>query len=640
MTGPTIDRRHFLHVTAAGAAATVAAVGTPASSAAAADGGPFRHGVASGDPLPDAVILWTRISGVTAPTPVRWELATDPAMAIVVAAGDALATAERDWTVKVDAGGLDAGTTYWYRFTTAAGARSPAGRTRTAPVGRPQRLRFAFVSCSHYRDGWFNPYARLGRKADLDFVVHLGDYIYETAGAGSLGRAFDPPKELTTLDDYRRRYAQYRSDPDLQEAHRQHPWIVVWDDHESSNNSWASGARNHTEGAEGEWEQRKRWSAQVYDEWLPIRLPDRDNPLKIWRSFVFGDLVDLLMIDTRLYGRSAGDTPTTLVSTGSDDPTRTMLGPEQYGWLTGELLASKQRDTAWRIIGNQTMISPHRNNPTDPPLPYLPPEVVEELGAIRQGGGNEGSDNWGAYRVERDRLMAYLREQRIANNVVLTGDIHTSWAADVVEDPFTPYHATSAVTGAPGYDPVTGLGSVAVELVAMSVSSNNFEESTDPTAPAQVAAFNTAIVAGNPNVAYCDVAGHGYVLVDVTRERVQAEWWETGSAHVHAPERPERLAGMPHPEAGTVEPLRGLYQVRAGAAGEPFTNHLLPATAPTEDRVPTPPLAPDDGPPPAVPEIGSLGLLPLAGLGALGAVVALRNRRPSGDAPVPGDATR
>lgn len=584
--GPLIDRRTLLK---GAAASSVAALAPRWAHAREATGpAPFLHGVASGDPLPDAVIIWTRYSPdhpAERPRPIRWEAARDIAMNDVIARGTTFAEPERDWTVKIDVAGLSPGTTYYYRFTDLpTGRQSLTGRTKTAPTGSPENVRLAFVSCSNYRTGWFNPYARLARRADIDCVLHLGDYFYETGGPANnpiAGRTHSPNRETISLDDYRARYGQYRSDPDLIGAHQQHPWIVVWDDHESANNSWKTGARNHNEG-EGDWEQRKRLAVQAYREWMPIRWPDDSDDVRIWRRFGFGDLADLIMLDTRLWGRNEGDTPTGTFGSDADDPTRTMLGQQQYEWLTTMLADSKQRGVAWRLVGQQTMISPHRNDPTNPPLPYLPPELLEGMPEglrPRQGGGNEGSDNWGAYRVERDRLMAFLRDNGIANNAFLTGDIHTSWACDVVEDPYTPYHATSVVTGAPGYDPVTGLGSVGVELVSMSVSSNNYEESTDPTAPAQIAAFNTAIVAANPNVHYHDVAGHGYVLVDITRDALQGEWYETGSAHAHTPTRPEELAAA--------------YVVRRGHAGMPLTNHLVPAASMTTARARVLPLVPN-----------------------------------------------
>lgn len=233
-------------------------------------------------------------------------------------------------------------------------------------------------------------------------------------------------------------------------------------------------------------------------------LPDEADPLRIWRTLSFGDLADLIMVDTRLYGRNAPGTPTGATDTGSGDPSRRMLGEVQEGWLRGQVRGSRAR---WRVFGNQTMISPHHYGGG---LPYLP-EQVAETGVVRQGGANEGADNWGAYQVERDRVIALLRER--GDNVVLTGDIHTAWGCDVVEDPNSPL----------AYDRVTGRGSAGVELVCTSVTSNNFGETLPREA---VTAFNTAIIAGNQNVSYCDLGGHGFTVLDLRPGEARADWYQ------------------------------------------------------------------------------------------------------------------
>lgn len=251
-------------------------------------------------------------------------MATDPGLTEIVAKGRVNATADRDWCVKVDVTRLQPGTTYYYDFTS-GGRTSITGRTRTAPAGAAERLRFAVVSCSNYPEGYFNAYRNIADRHDLDAVIHLGDYVYEYGEAGELGRATDPPHEMVTLADYRARYAQYRLDPDLRAAHQQHPFIAVWDDHESTNNSWYGGADNHDPG-EGDWFERKAVSARVYDEWMPIRLPDSAQPLKIWRHLPYGELADLVMLDTRLWGR---DQQPGMFDGTTDDPARTMLGFDQ-----------------------------------------------------------------------------------------------------------------------------------------------------------------------------------------------------------------------------------------------------------------------------------------------------------------------
>jgi len=358
--------------------------------------------------------------------------------------------------------------------------------------------------------------------------VHVGDYFYERGDAGTLGRPNDPPWEIVSLSDYRTRHALYRSDADLQAMTRQHPLIAVWDDHESSNDAWSGGAGNHQPETEGEWAPRKAAAVQAYEEWMPIRLPEPGNPLKIWRRLPFGDLFDLFMVDTRLQ-RNVPGTDTSLNSPEGYDPSRSMLGEEQREWLLEGMRASSAAGVRWRVLGQQTMISPHRRNIAldSVPLPYLPPEILESIG-VRQGGGNEGTDNWGAYAYERDFIMRTLRNEGIANNVVLTGDIHTAWASDVTEDPYTPFNPlTPALTGAPGYNALTGQGTVAVEFTSMSVTSNNMAD--DPNGQLTAPLVNAAIMAGNPNLRFTNAAAHGFVLIDITRDKVTGEFWNVGS---------------------------------------------------------------------------------------------------------------
>jgi alkaline phosphatase D len=276
--------------------------------------GSFHHGVASGDPTADAVILWTRVTPLEAEeppevVPVRWVLARDENLREVVAEGTADARVAHDYTVKVDATGLAPGSTYFYRFES-GDARTVVGRTRTLPQGHVKSLNLAFVSCSNYPFGYFNVYRAIAERDDVDAVLHLGDYYYEYAAdawgketAERLGRVSVPAHETVTLEDYRLRHAQYRGDPDLQAMTARHPLIAVWDDHESSNDSSADAAPNQ-EPEDGDWQVRKRASAQAYSEWLPIRNPAPADPVKIYRAFEFGDLASLFMLDTRLIGRA------------------------------------------------------------------------------------------------------------------------------------------------------------------------------------------------------------------------------------------------------------------------------------------------------------------------------------------------
>ncbi|MGF1605454.1 MAG: alkaline phosphatase D family protein [Rhodothalassiaceae bacterium] len=300
-----LTRRGFLQASAAGAGA--AGLGGCAKAASAR----FTHGVASGDPLTDRVIVWTRVvpDAQGEPVPVRWQIAEDEAFERIVSNGETAADPARDYTVKVDAGGLSAGRAYFYRFLT-EGQTSPVGRTRTLPEGSVDQVRFAVCSCSNYPQGYFTAYREMAKEPDIDAVLHLGDYFYEYEDGRysdpeivAAGRAVDPANEIVSLEDYRRRYALYRSDPDLQAVHAAHPWIAVWDDHEIANDTYKNGAENHQPEQEGPFAERRAAAIQAWREWMPVRDPANGPGDKIYRRFDFGDLASLIMLDTRLIGR-------------------------------------------------------------------------------------------------------------------------------------------------------------------------------------------------------------------------------------------------------------------------------------------------------------------------------------------------
>jgi alkaline phosphatase D len=457
----------------------------------------FQHGVASGDPLADRVILWTRVTPATAAVlEVFWEIAEDAEFSHRLNAGWTETSGERDYTVKIDADRLAAGTTYYYRFR-ALGRTSLLGRTRTAPSGSPERLRLAVVSCSNYSAGYFHAYRRIAERLDLDAVVHLGDYIYEYGDFEyGASRFLDPPHEILTLSDYRRRYAHYRTDPDLQAVHQQHPFIVVWDDHESANNSWRDGAENHDSATEGPWSVRRAVAEQAYAEWMPIRsLADG----RIWRSLRFGDLVDLIMLDTRLWGRDLQ-----VDGAGIFDPDRTLLGDDQEAWLLEQLHGSTAR---WKVLGQQVMVGAWK-------LLGLPNAL---------GGGNvANTDQWDGYQAARQRLYDALRNDAIDNVVVLTGDVHSSWAHDLNDDPNNPE----------SYDPATGDGSLAVEFVTPGV--------TSPGIPGGNEQFTPIFLSQNPGIKFGDWEHRGYIVLDVTAERAQAAWFHFDQ--VEQPEATESFA--------------------------------------------------------------------------------------------------
>ena len=298
----TVTRRHFVTRVLPGAA-----LGLALRPAVAGAGASFVHGVASGDPSPTGVLIWTRVTPSNdADVEVAWQVARDPAFGEVVLSGETSTSAARDYTVKVEVEGLDPGKDYFYRFD-ALGAVSQTGRTRTLPVGALDRFVLAVCSCSNYPAGYFNAYRLMAETDTIDAVLHLGDYIYEydrqgyaSEDARALHRESVPGHELVSLKDYRARHAQYRSDPDLQAAHARHPFIVVWDDHESANDSWTGGAENH-DASQGDWFARLDASVQAYYEWMPIRESGGRDRTAIYRAFELGDLASLIMLETRLW---------------------------------------------------------------------------------------------------------------------------------------------------------------------------------------------------------------------------------------------------------------------------------------------------------------------------------------------------
>jgi alkaline phosphatase D len=451
----------------------------------------FRHGVASGDPLRDRVVVWTRVTP-GAPgenVDVGWMIARDARMTRPVASGSIRTSAARDYTVKLDAVALEPGATYYYRFS-ARGARSPIGRTRTLPPRPTPRVRLAIVSCANLPFGFFNVYARLAARPDLNAVLHLGDYIYEYANGqygnrnDGDGRPLDrvpfPDRELLTLDDYRARYAQYREDPDLQAAHRQHPFIAVWDDHEFANDAYRDGAENH-QPAEGPWAERKAAAIRAWREWMPVREVQASASYLLYREFAFGDLADLMMLDTRIEGRDAqaARNDTAAVERAS----RQILGSVQEDWLFDNLRDSTAARKPWQILGQQVMFSPQ-----SPP-----------------GGATPNVDSWDGYRAARSRVLDAAVAAGTKNLVVLTGDMHSSWAYDIAGNPFD----------ARQYDPATGRGAIGTEVVTPAVTSpSGFT-------PAQTA----KIVAARPHLKYFSTDYRGYVLLDLTHAQLQAEWW-------------------------------------------------------------------------------------------------------------------
>ncbi|MFI6263852.1 alkaline phosphatase D family protein [Micromonospora sp. NPDC051006] len=443
------DRRAFLGLAGAAGAGVAAAVAGWSAAPAWATGrlpdNPFTLGVASGDPLPDGVVLWTRLAPEPLAAdglggmpqhvvPVRWEVAEDPRFRHVVRRGVELATPELGHSVHAEVSGLRSDREYFYRFR--AGTEiSPVGRTRTAPAFRdlPRSLAFAFVSCQNFPTGHFTPYRHM-LDEDLDLVVHLGDYIYEGPAAGTIGRAHLPAAEIFSLADYRVRHAQYKTDPDLQAAHGRFPWAVTWDDHEVENNYADENSEDAAQSPES-FLTRRAAAYQAYYEHLPLRrsaLPHGPD-MRLYRRLRYGRLAEFNILD----GRQYRDDQVPPGSPEADDPTRSMLGAEQEKWLLEGLTASR---ATWNILAQQTVMARADRDP---------------------GPGEQLSDdNWNGYEPARQRIFDAVAGRNVDNMVVVTGDAHCSMVADLKQNfddqnsrtVGTEFLGTSISSGADGAD--------------------------------------------------------------------------------------------------------------------------------------------------------------------------------------------
>ncbi|MFF9505794.1 alkaline phosphatase D family protein [Streptomyces sp. NPDC014724] len=507
--GPHAPRRRTV-VKAAAVGAVLAAPLVSAAPAHAADEPVFLHGVASGDPLPDGILLWTRVTPNAGATPgsdkgpvvrVSWEIAQDKEFRTVVGRGTATASAATDHTVKADVRGLAPASTYYYRFAV-GDTHSPVGRTRTAPAAGAATpgVRFGVVSCANWEAGFFSPYRHLAARADLDAVLHLGDYIYEYASgsypaAKYVVRPHEPRHEILTLADYRTRHGNYKTDSDLQALHAAHPVIAIWDDHEFANDAWSGGAENHTPGTEGAWADRVAGAKQAYFEWMPVRASTEGT---VYRRLRFGNLADLHLLDLRSF-RSQQST----IGNGSvDDPDRTITGRDQLDWLKSGLAGS---DATWKLVGTSVMISPVTFGSV--PAHLLGP-LAGLLGLPKEGLA-VNVDQWDGYTDDRKELITHLRDRSITNTVFLTGDIHMAWANDV------PVKAATYPLSA----------SAATEFVVTSVTSDNLDDILH-VAPGTVSVVASAAVkAANRHVKWVDMDSHGYGVLDVTPERSQMDYY-------------------------------------------------------------------------------------------------------------------
>ena len=553
----SFTRRDFLEISAKGVGAAVVSYGLMGCSdsdnssedSAKAE---FLHGVASGDPSHDSVILWTRVTPESeGEITVGWELATDTGFENLVTNGETTTSAERDHTIKIDAMGLDAGTKYFYRFKQGESV-SDVGCAITLPQGAVEQVKLAVLSCANFPAGHFNVYALAAEQEELDAIIHLGDYIYEYARgeyasehAAELGREVLPEGELLSLSDYRTRYAQYRSDPSLSGLHAKVPFITVWDDHEVANDTWQHGAENHNE-EDGDFDARKQAALQAYFEWLPIRPWREGNHEEIYRSFSFGDLVDLHMLDTRVLARDkpldyadfidpvtqAMDSQKFMAEvTGTE---RTLLGAEQLQWLQGNLLTATGK---WQVLGQQvlmgSMLLPaaiamqklsvtefgelaalaqivarwDAKDPTITTFEYtfmienqhrLTPEA---MGLLQMPAVPYNLDAWDGYAYEREVVLATAKSNG-CNLVVLAGDTHNAWANELTDS-----HGDK----------------VGVEFATSSVSSPGLEYylGIPEDQQVQVEAGILDMVGG---LKYTNLRNRGFMVLTFTKEQVRSDW--------------------------------------------------------------------------------------------------------------------
>ncbi|MET3960672.1 alkaline phosphatase D [Marmoricola sp. OAE513] len=543
---PELSRRALI-ATGVGGSAVLAM--SQWNEAVAAEG-PFVHGVASGDPLPNAIILWTRVtpsaaakpgSGVGPDVSVEWEVATSAAFTTIVASGTTVAGAGTDHTVHVDAAGLTPATAYWYRFR-ALGVTSPVGRTKTAALASASvPVRFGVTSCANFNWGYFTGYKYLAQQDNLDAVLHLGDYIYEYAPGGVLTddipkvvRTAEPQRECLTLTDYRIRHGHYKLEPNLQLLHARHPMVAVWDDHEIANDTWKNGAENHDPATEGDWATRASAGRRAWLEWLPVRHTDPDDWYRINRRLRFGKLVDLWMLDERRfrdqppkslffgYG-SAGGT--------SSAPGRGMIGEEQTHWLVDGLAGSS---ATWKVVGNQVPFYPTTL------LANVPGQLTDLLGpqlskTFEQPLLQLQVEDWNGFIDERQRIVDGMAT--VDNVVILTGDVHQSYASEIPVKP-NKY--------------LLDRKSAAVEFITPGLASPSLPTQINQVAPGVGTLFDAVLTTNdrlaNPWVKYSEGLKAGFMVVDFSASRVQADWHHLDSTK---PDGAEKIAASYQTASGS-----------------------------------------------------------------------------------------
>jgi alkaline phosphatase D len=471
----------------------------------------FTHNVASGEPGPDSMLLWTRyVNSAGGPSKVKVEVSESREFTKIVAGGEMVTGPWRDHTVKITVDGLAPGRTHFYRFIGPDGSISPIGRTKTLPVGKAAKFNIAIFSCSNLGFGEFNAYGHAAARGDIDLVLHMGDYIYEYGRGGydvaDFAKRIFPADEILTLADYRLRYASYRADPQLQAMHQNFPVIPNTDDHEGANDSWEGGAQNH-QADEGDWTNRKNAAMQVWREWLPVG----EQP---WKSYEIGDLGTYYRTDTRMVARSlprwhgefarAAD-PAKAFAEFHDgawqDPSMTMMGTEQESWLYKSFARNKG---LWTVLGTGTNMG-YNGTPANA-LDWLPSDAPDRSKSyVKQGidaakaGLPYNLDNWGGYPKARSRLLSAAQRADV-NLVVVTGDSHNGWAFDLPEG------------GKPA----------GVEFGGHSVSSPGFESATTGTDPKVVA--RGMVDANKAELRWMDSSNRGYMFLSLTPSAATNEW--------------------------------------------------------------------------------------------------------------------
>lgn len=500
------------------------------------------HGVASGDPLQDRVILWTRVTPLDATVDevrIGWEVSPNADFTRLVTSGSALTHRSDDFTIKVDATGLKPNTRYYYRFST-ANDQSVVGVTKTLPSGHVKKVKLLAMSCANFQAGFFHVYAEAAKAEEVDAAVHLGDYIYEHARGGyasedaeRLGRLFVPEGELLTLADYRARYAQCRGDADLQNFHAALPVIAVWDDHEIANNTWSGGAQNHDDETEGHFAERLLAAVKAYSEWMPIRPAVDSDIASLARSFQFGDLVRLVMLDTRIVGKERaleyvnymddqGGFDSDRFRAEVNDPARSLLGDAQREWLKKEML----QDARWHVLGQQvlmgqmtlpgaiamrqlsvagfsrlvsiaTLLEAHPENVTEEQQLFF-----EQKGYLLQLPNLPYNlDAWDGYPEERAKLLAFAKEKGV-NLVVLAGDTHNAWAGNLI----------------------AGDGVAGVEFATASVTSPGVEAAFGLDTPEKIRQTEAGLMQLIEQVKYTNIADRGFLSLTFSLEAVTADW--------------------------------------------------------------------------------------------------------------------